>query len=129
MTRVKSERQQRLRELLREEKRRLWNELRTEVFRDQEGLHAEFETPRDIGDQSLLDVLGDTGLAVAGILRERLTQMEVAEHKLVDGSFGICEDCGAEIEEERLRAVPYAIRCVRCQERHEGPSYPPESTF
>ena len=129
MTRSKAERKERLRELLREEKRRLWNELRSEVFGNQERLRGEFEIPRDIGEQSMLDVLADTGIAVADILREKLTRMEDAEHKLLDGTFGICEDCGAEIDEERLRAMPYAIRCVRCQERREGPSFPPENTF
>ena len=129
MTRKEKERQERLREILREEKRRLWQELRSEIFRDQEKLHAEYDIPRDIGEQSMLDVLSDTGLAVAEILRERLTRMEEAERKLEEGTFGLCEDCGVEIEEERLRVIPYAVRCVRCQERIEGPSYPPEGTY
>ena len=129
MTRKEKERQERLREILREEKRRLWQELRSEIFRDQEKLHAEYDIPRDIGEQSMLDVLSDTGLAVADILRERLTRMEEAERKLEEGTFGLCEDCGVEIEEERLRVIPYAVRCVRCQERSEGPSYPPEGTY
>lgn len=129
MTRKEKERQERLREILREEKRRLWQELRSEIFRDQEKLHAEYDIPRDLGEQSMLDVLSDTGLAVADILRERLTRMEEAERKLEEGTFGLCEDCGVEIEEERLRVVPYAVRCVRCQERSEGPSYPPEGTY
>ncbi len=129
MTRKEKERQERLREILREEKRRLWQELRSEIFRDQEKLHAEYDIPRDLGEQSMLDVLSDTGLAVADILRERLTRMEEAERKLEEGTFGLCEDCGVEIEEERLRVIPYAVRCVRCQERIEGPSYPPEGTY
>jgi len=129
MTRKEKERQERLREILREEKRRLWQELRSEIFRDQEKLHSEYDIPQDIGEQSMLDVLSDTGLAVADILRERLTRMEEAERKLEEGTFGLCEDCGVEIEEERLRVVPYAVRCVRCQERSEGPSYPPEGTY
>jgi len=129
MTRKEKERQERLREILREEKRRLWQELRSEIFRDQEKLHSEYDIPRDLGEQSMLDVLSDTGLAVADILRERLTRMEEAERKLEEGTFGLCEDCGVEIEEERLRVIPYAVRCVRCQERIEGPSYPPEGTY
>jgi len=129
MTRKEKERQERLREILREEKRRLWQELRSEIFRDQEKLHSEYDIPQDIGEQSMLDVLSDTGLAVADILRERLTRMEEAERKLEEGTFGMCEDCGVEIEEERLRVIPYAVRCVRCQERIEGPSYPPEGTY
>jgi DnaK suppressor protein len=129
MMRKEKERQERLREILREEKRRLWQELRSEIFRDQEKLHSEYDIPQDIGEQSMLDVLSDTGLAVADILRERLTRMEEAERKLEEGTFGMCEDCGVEIEEERLRVIPYAVRCVRCQERSEGPSYPPEGTY
>ncbi len=30
-----------------------------------------------------------------------------------------CEDCGGEIPEARLRAVPGATRCVKCQEEFE----------
>lgn len=129
MTAKKRERIERLREALREEKRRLWQELRAETFRDQEALHEQFEIPRDIGEQSILDVLSDTGLGVADIVRERVTRLEDAEHKLLEGTYGLCEDCGAEIEEKRLIAVPYAVRCVRCQERFEGPAHPPEKSL
>ncbi len=125
----KKDRQERLRNVLLEEKRRLWSELRGELFRNQEKLHNQFDIPQDIGDLSMLDVLSDTGIALADIMRERLTRMEEAEKKLADGTAGICEDCGEEIDEERLRVVPYAIRCVACQEKHEGSSFPPKSTF
>lgn len=123
----KKAREENLRSLLLEEKRRLWSELRGELFRGQEKLSAQFDIPQDIGEQSMLDVLSDTGIAVADVMRERLTHMEEVERKLAEGTFGICEDCGEEIEEARLRVVPYAIRCVACQEKHEGPSFPPES--
>ena len=129
MAAEKMERMERLVELLREEKRRLWNELRSDIFRDQEKLHTEFDIPQDIGELSMLDVLADTGLAVADIHRERLTRMEEAEQKIIDGTLGICEDCGVEIDEDRLRAIPYASRCVRCQELSEGPSHHPESRY
>jgi DnaK suppressor protein len=129
MPKRKNTRQERLRSVLLEEKRRLWNELRGELFSNQEKLHTQYDTPQDIGDRSMLDVLSDTGIAVADIMRERLTRMEEVEKKLAAGSYGICEECGEEIDEERLRVVPYAIRCVTCQEKHEGPSFPPESTI
>jgi len=125
VTKINRERNARLREILTEEKRRLWNSLRTELFRDQEGLHTQFDIPQDTGEQSMLDLLADTGLAMTGLLREQLTRMDAAESKLADGSYGICEDCGKEIEEERLRIVPYAICCVKCQARRETPAYPP----
>jgi len=114
-----------MKEILLEEKRRLWNELRSDLFSDQDVLHTQFDIPQDVGDMSIMDVLGDTGLAVTDIHREKLSRMDAAERKLAEGSYGICDDCGEEIDVERLRVHPYAICCVKCQEKREGPSYPP----
>ncbi len=122
---MKRDRQAKLKSILLDEKRRLWNEMRSELFSDQDKLHTQFDIPQDIGDMSSIDVLADTGLAVTDILRERLSMMDAAERKLTEGSYGVCEDCGEEIDEERLRVQPYAIRCIKCQTRREGPSYPP----
>jgi DnaK suppressor protein len=36
-----------------------------------------------------------------------------------DGSYGVCADCGDEISERRLRAVPFATRCLPCQQSAE----------
>ena len=35
-------------------------------------------------------------------------------------SFGVCEECGGEISEERLDLVPWARRCVKCQQAAEA---------
>lgn len=57
------------------------------------------------------------------ILRENL--MSRAERvirqirKIDEGSYGRCDDCGSPIPEERLAAVPEAIRCVPCQKNLE----------
>jgi DnaK suppressor protein len=40
--------------------------------------------------------------------------------KLAGGTYGDCEVCHVAIPVERLELVPYARRCVRCQERMEG---------
>lgn len=34
-----------------------------------------------------------------------------------DGSYGKCLTCGREISEGRLRAIPYAARCIECAQR------------
>ncbi|NIV31407.1 MAG: TraR/DksA family transcriptional regulator, partial [Anaerolineae bacterium] len=31
--------------------------------------------------------------------------------------YGICEQCDAEIDPARLKALPYATLCLRCQQR------------
>ncbi|HET6421221.1 MAG TPA: TraR/DksA family transcriptional regulator [Geobacteraceae bacterium] len=125
MARTPMERQSAMKEVLFEEKRRLWADLRMELFREQEKLNTQFEIPQDTGDMGMMDLLADTGLAVSGILREKLSRMEEAVRKLEEGSYGICEDCGEDIPVDRLRVEPFAICCVKCQEKREGPSYPP----
>jgi len=37
-----------------------------------------------------------------------------------DGVYGICEDCGADIAVERLKARPVARRCIQCKTRQEA---------
>lgn len=46
--------------------------------------------------------------------RRHLDQVNAALAKLVDGVYGMCERCGAEIPVARLEARPYASHCVRC---------------
>ncbi len=127
MARTHKERQTLMKEILLDEKRRLWADLRMEIFREQERLNTQFDIPQDTGDMGLIDLLADTGLAVSDILRQKLSRMDAAERKLEEGSYGICEDCGEEIAVGRLRVEPFAICCVKCQEKREGPSYPPGS--
>ncbi len=43
---------------------------------------------------------------------ERLKAIEGAFERLERGSYGECEQCGGEIPIERLRALPFASRCV-----------------
>jgi DnaK suppressor protein len=45
-----------------------------------------------------------------------LRQVEVALERLQAGQYGSCINCGQEIPESRLNAVPWAIYCIACQE-------------
>lgn len=122
MVQIDDSRQTLLKDILLHEKRRLWNELRVELF-DELGvdLNTQYEIPQDIGDRGVLDLLEDTGLAIADIRRAHLTQMDEALSKLKSGIYGICEDCGMEIDEARLQVAPYAACCVVCQQQREIP--------
>ena len=44
--------------------------------------------------------------------QQMLAQVDRALSKLDDGSYGLCERCGCEIAEERLRARPWALLCI-----------------
>jgi RNA polymerase-binding transcription factor DksA len=50
-------------------------------------------------------------------LEERLNDIGDALAKLENGKFGICEVCGAQIEEDRLDANPAAKTCKACMEK------------
>ena len=45
-----------------------------------------------------------------------LRHVKAALARIHDGSFGICLDCEAAISPKRLAAVPWAPRCIRCQD-------------
>lgn len=130
MPRVSEERQAKLTKLLLTEKQRLWAEVRRDLFeRVGEELHGQREIPQDAGDQSLIDLLEDTNLAIADIHRQELTRIDETLDRLRQGHYGICEDCGETISLERLRVSPYAACCVSCQARREGPHSEPGKTL
>lgn len=114
------------RNLLAEQKRKLWAELREELFTETgEGLHSQYDVPQDIGEMSILDMLSDAGLAVADIRRSQITSLEEALRRLEMGTYGTCEGCGERIDLQRLRLVPFTAYCVQCQKEQEGPARPP----
>ncbi|MDP8930596.1 MAG: TraR/DksA family transcriptional regulator [Actinomycetota bacterium] len=46
--------------------------------------------------------------------RSRLQQIDEALERLKEGTYGICVECGTEINPARLEARPLSIRCVEC---------------
>jgi DnaK suppressor protein len=51
--------------------------------------------------------------------KEKILKIENALKKIVDGSFGYCEECGEEIAEKRLLINPGFITCIGCAEKLE----------
>jgi DnaK suppressor protein len=52
--------------------------------------------------------------ALLGEARMQLAELERAEARLVDGSYGSCQECGSAIGRERLAARPTARTCIAC---------------
>jgi DnaK suppressor protein len=48
-----------------------------------------------------------------------LEQVEGALSRFTAGTYGLCEQCGLAIDPARLKALPYATLCMRCQQHHE----------
>lgn len=62
----------------------------------------------------------DADLAVAQNERGILQAVDAALERIEHGTFGGCEECGREIGEARLKALPYTPYCIACAERRQG---------
>ncbi|HDZ23349.1 MAG TPA: RNA polymerase-binding protein DksA [Desulfobacteraceae bacterium] len=53
--------------------------------------------------------------------RERKLIMKIKDalERIEDGTFGICEQCGEDISEERLKARPVTTLCIDCKKKQE----------
>jgi DnaK suppressor protein len=52
-------------------------------------------------------------VAVHDRLQSTLADVDRALAKLDEGSYGRCDVCSEPIAEERLEALPWAVRCVK----------------
>lgn len=48
-----------------------------------------------------------------------LKKLDESLKRIEDGTFGVCEECGEDIEVRRLDARPTATLCVSCKEEQE----------
>lgn len=51
--------------------------------------------------------------------REKVQAIQEALGRVDEGSYGICENCEAEIAPARLEALPFSRLCVSCQAERE----------
>jgi len=58
-------------------------------------------------------------LGLASNERKFLYELDDALKRIEDGSFGICDDCKGQITKIRLKAVPSARLCIKCQQKRE----------
>jgi DnaK suppressor protein len=80
-------------------------------------------THRDVLDDaegSEVDIQDDVGFALIQLKTETLNKIDTALRRLEEGHYGDCLECGAEIAEVRLRALPFAARCRDCEESREA---------
>ncbi len=56
-------------------------------------------------------------MAVANEYREQLANVDSALKKIKEKKYGICENCGREIEKDVLELVPESKLCKNCKKR------------
>src|SRR5437870_2040715 len=73
----------------------------------------------DAVESSEADIQEDIELALIQMKSETLNKINDALARLEQGDYGNCFECGEEIAEKRLRALPFAVRCKDCEEAKE----------
>lgn len=76
-------------------------------------------TGGDFGDQAYASGESSLDFAEAGRDLDEMRAIDSALRAIDDGSYGVCASCGDEIDAQRLKVQPLAIRCIACQQRAE----------
>ena len=109
-----------LKGILEERRREIMNEVQGRM-RDvrSEGAGSAVQGVLDAAESSELDIQDEIEFALIQMKAETLSKIEEALHRLEEGTYGYCFECGEEISERRLRALPFAVRCKDCEEARE----------
>jgi DnaK suppressor protein len=73
----------------------------------------------DAVESSEADIQDDIEFALIQMKSETLVKVNEALRRHEEGTYGNCFECGDEIGEARLRALPFAVRCKDCEEARE----------
>jgi DnaK suppressor protein len=79
-----------------------------------EGANSSTHGVLDAAETSEADIQDDIEFALIQMKAETLNKIEEALRRLEESTFGYCFECGEEISERRLRALPFALRCKDC---------------
>ena len=83
-----------------------------------------FAGPKDLCPDFLDQAYMESEADVSLLLKERegrlMKKITSALKKLDEGNFGVCEKCGRGISEERLKARPMAVLCIKCKKKQEA---------
>ena len=94
------------------------------VLRERGGIAIE----RSADPMDEIQSASERDLAIGTVDREStlLRDVKAALRRQHDGSFGTCIECESEISAKRLAAVPWAPRCIQCQEAADRDGRPGE---
>ncbi len=70
------------------------------------------ERAKQLEDSDVVDALGNEA-------RAEIAKISAALQRFDSGGFGVCVECGTDIDQGRLAAYPYADECIECAELDE----------
>jgi DnaK suppressor protein len=81
---------------------------------------AESEQISDFTDQATLESDIDMNIHMKERDSKLIVKIKKALERIDNGSYGICEECGEEISEKRLKARPVTTVCIDCKREQEN---------
>jgi DnaK suppressor protein len=120
-TKGNEDRYDELKRMLEDRRREILNEVQSKIKDVRSEGTASLNTGVvDAEETSVSDIQEDIELALIQMKAETLTRVNEALERLNAGSYGRCNECGDEISPQRLRALPFAVRCKDCEEAREN---------
>jgi DnaK suppressor protein len=114
----KTNRYNELKKMLEDRRRELMNAVQDKM-RDVRSSEGKDREVLDQGESSEVDIQEDIEFALIQMKSETLNKIDAALRRLDENTYGNCFECGDEISEARLRALPFAVRCKDCEEARE----------
>lgn len=103
--------------------RRMLEERRGEIQEKLRAIREEIpsyqDEVRDTEEQSVTDFAQEMDFALMEMKAQTLIRIDEALQRVDQGTYGTCDECGQDLAEARLLAVPFALLCLECQEREE----------
>jgi DnaK suppressor protein len=117
---MNTERYTTLKQMLEDRKRQIVSQLHDKI-RDvrTENESGKMSNVLDQGESSEAGIQEDIEFALIQMKSETLNKINEALGRLEEGAYGNCFECGEEIAPQRLRALPFAVRCRECEEARE----------
>ncbi|MFB6265420.1 MAG: TraR/DksA family transcriptional regulator [Bradymonadaceae bacterium] len=90
-----------------------WRRIESDRRHENEPLDKDLEDQSvELENEEVLNQLDPT-------YREELKDVLAALDRMEEGTYGTCVACGDQIAVDRLKAIPYARRCIECAEAAE----------
>jgi len=96
------------------------DDLLAEANKTVTGMTDQGENFPDPTDRATLESDRNFTLRIRDRERRLIAKIRNALDRLDMGTFGICEECGEDISDKRLKARPVTTLCINCKKKQEN---------
>jgi len=96
------------------------DDLLSEANRTVSGMTSQNDNLPDPSDRATLESDRNFTLRIRDRERKLIVKIKEALERIDDKTYGLCEECGEDISEARLKARPVTTLCIDCKKRQEN---------